>query len=60
MTDAHDALVVEGGAADAGVAPDAANLVGAWTVAGGSRGFTDNVLGGAAVSIEADIAVAIV
>jgi Ca2+-binding RTX toxin-like protein len=60
-TDANNALVVEGDSAvDTGGAPDSANLVGAWTVAGGSGGFTDYVLGGATVSIEADVAVAIV
>ena len=60
-TDALDTLLVEGdGAADTGGAPDAANLVGAWTVGGASGGFTDYVLGGATVSIEADVAVAVV
>jgi Ca2+-binding RTX toxin-like protein len=59
-TDAGNTLVVEGdSAADTGSAPDAANLVGAWTVDGVSDGFTDYVLGGATVSIEADVAVAI-
>lgn len=59
-TDANNTLIVEGdSAADTGGAPDAANLVGAWTVAGGAGGFTDYVLGGATVSIEVDVAVAI-
>jgi hypothetical protein len=59
-THANDTLIVEGdGAADTGGAPDSANLVGAWTVGGGAGGFTDHVLGGATVSIEADVAVAI-
>jgi hypothetical protein len=60
-TDANDTLVVEGdSAADTGGAPDAANLVGAWTIGSAFGGFTDYVLGGATVSIEADITVAIV
>jgi hypothetical protein len=40
-------------------APDRAKLAGAWTVGGGSGGFTEDVLGGATVSIEADVAVAV-
>jgi hypothetical protein len=48
------------GAADTDGAPDAVNLVGGWMVGGGSGGFTDYVLGGATVSIEADVAVAVV
>ena len=60
-TDARNTLVVLGdSAADTGGAPDAANLVGDWTVAGSAGGFTDYVLGGATVSIEADVAVATV
>ncbi len=46
-------------ASDTGGAPDAANLVGAWTVGSVSGGFTDYVLGDATVRIEADVAVAV-
>ena len=51
-TDANDTLIVEGDSADA------VNLVGAWTVSS-ADGFTDYVLGGATVSIEEDVDVAI-
>jgi hypothetical protein len=58
-TDAANTLVVEGdGAADTGGAPDAVNLIGAWTVSS-ADGFTDYVLGGATVSIEEGVDVAI-
>jgi hypothetical protein len=51
-TDANDTLIVEGDGADA------VNLIGAWTVSS-ADGFTDYVLGGATVSIEEDVDVAI-
>ena len=58
---AHNTLVVEGdSAADTGGAPDAVNLVGPWSAAAVSAGFTGYVLDGATVSVEADVAVATV
>jgi len=51
-TDANDTLIVEGDGADA------VNLIGAWTVSN-ADGFTDYVLGGATVSIQEDVDVAI-
>jgi hypothetical protein len=52
-TDADDTLIVEGDGSDS------VNLVGAWTVAEVPDDFTDYVLGGARVSIDSDIDVAI-
>jgi hypothetical protein len=54
----NDVLRIEGdGAADTGGAPDAANLVGAWTVSGASGGSPTTSL--ETVSVEADVTVAI-